>query len=669
MKKCAASAVATEQGKLSRERARTPAAPRRPAAVRGVRARSGPALLALLLAAAAWLLPSPAAGAASIVGSKHDLSLSGPGPVKAQTETQICIFCHTPHNAQPEKPLWSHLFTAQTYTPYSSSTMQGAPGQPTGSSKLCLSCHDGTVAIGAVVEGTIAMLGTAADGTMPAGTSDLGLNLGDDHPVSFVPNLADAEIRTPPAGDPVRLDASGQVQCTSCHDPHDPQYGAVAGGPGKFLVKANDDGTYGSQLCLACHPKTGWTGSAHQAATNKYYNGRLGNAKVSQYACESCHRPHSATEPARLLEDNNASATVEEAVCFRCHNGTVATRNVQSDFAKTTQAYTPTHDWDKLTHPVGNYSGVHSPTEAAVRPPAHIECVDCHNPHQAKVDSPTRPNLWGSMAGVRGVDVNYGASTWETTPDPVPRDAPSVYEFNVCFRCHAGGATSDYPYLNVSRQFNPNNPSYHVIAGITSVSKTNYGIYVKPWTKTSALYCTDCHGAEVSDPRTQPPNTGPHGSVNPGILIAPWNANTGKAGLDTSKHLCFKCHDYNFYTGQTLQSRPPGYSTNGTQTAFSSGGFATNLHQQKHGGSKAPGCMACHSRIPHGAFATDGGNDSRNNLISATFEGRSLLARDDDSFQPGDWRIPYSSRYLRVKTWPTQGNWSEGNCDHGTGCG
>lgn len=644
MKKYAASAAASDISKIRKERASTQAVRwRRPAAVLGVWSYLD---LLVLLSAAVWLLLSPAAGAAGIVNSKHNLSLSGPGPVKAQVETQVCIFCHTPHNSHPDKPLWSHLLTAQTYTPYSSSTMQGVPGQPTGSSKLCLSCHDGTVAIGAVVEGTIAMLGTAADGTMPAGTSDLGLNLGDDHPVSFVPNLADLEIRNPPAGDPVRLDASGQVQCTSCHDPHDPQYGAVAGGPGKFLVKANDDGTYGSQLCLACHQKTGWTGSAHQAATNKYYNGRLGNAKVSQYACESCHRPHAATEPGRLLEDNNVGATVEEAVCFRCHNGTVATRNVQGDFAKT-QAYTPNDTWDKLTHPVGSYSGVHSPVEAAVKPTAHIECADCHNPHQAKVDNPIRPNLWGSMAGVRGVEVNYGASTWETTPDPVPSAVPSVYEFNVCFRCHAGGTNglppSDYPYLNVARQFNPNNPSYHVIAGITSVSKTKYGKFVNPWTKDSVLYCTDCHGVEVADPRTQPANTGPHGSVNPGILIAPWNANTGKASAgDTSKHLCFKCHDYNFYTARTPGSLPPGYSTNGTQTAFSQGNFSTNLHQQKHGSGKAPGCMACHSRIPHGGF------------------NRSLLA--EYNYSSSDWRYPYRSTGLIVRNWPAQGNWRESDC-------
>ena len=37
------------------------------------------------------------------------------------------------------------------YIPYSSSSLQAKPGQPTGTSKLCLSCHDGTIALGSVV--------------------------------------------------------------------------------------------------------------------------------------------------------------------------------------------------------------------------------------------------------------------------------------------------------------------------------------------------------------------------------------------------------------------------------------------------------------------------------------------------------------------------------------
>ena len=81
--------------------------------------------------------------------NKHNLSVTGPGPVKATAETEICIFCHTPHNANPAVPLWNHSMAAGVnYQTYTSSTMAAQVGLPTGSTKLCLSCHDGTVAIG-----------------------------------------------------------------------------------------------------------------------------------------------------------------------------------------------------------------------------------------------------------------------------------------------------------------------------------------------------------------------------------------------------------------------------------------------------------------------------------------------------------------------------------------
>jgi len=75
------------------------------------------------------------AGAKSIVDSLHNLSVSGPGPVKATGESEICIFCHTPHGARSDVSyLWNRRDTATVYTPYISSTLKAAVGQPTGSS-------------------------------------------------------------------------------------------------------------------------------------------------------------------------------------------------------------------------------------------------------------------------------------------------------------------------------------------------------------------------------------------------------------------------------------------------------------------------------------------------------------------------------------------------------
>src|SRR3990167_8530151 len=86
--------------------------------------------------------------AEGIVHSKHNLSVTGSGEVKAAEETEICIFCHAPHTTTAQAPLWNRYDSGQSYTTYTSTTLRAITRQPSGSSKLCLSCHDGTVALG-----------------------------------------------------------------------------------------------------------------------------------------------------------------------------------------------------------------------------------------------------------------------------------------------------------------------------------------------------------------------------------------------------------------------------------------------------------------------------------------------------------------------------------------
>jgi len=46
--------------------------------------------------------------------------------------------------------LWNHQMSSVTnYIVYTSPTLKAVVGQPDGSSRLCLSCHDGTVALAA----------------------------------------------------------------------------------------------------------------------------------------------------------------------------------------------------------------------------------------------------------------------------------------------------------------------------------------------------------------------------------------------------------------------------------------------------------------------------------------------------------------------------------------
>src|SRR5215831_16766295 len=155
----------------------------------------------LLLAVFPALAP-----AASIIHTKHNLSVTSPGAIKASSETDVCIFCHTVHHTTGQIPLWSHAMSSVTnYVVYSSPTLKAVVGQPDGSSRLCLSCHDGTVALGMVSSRTttIQMLGGVT--TMPAGAANLGTDLSGDHPISFVydQNLSQQDPRVK---DPATID-------------------------------------------------------------------------------------------------------------------------------------------------------------------------------------------------------------------------------------------------------------------------------------------------------------------------------------------------------------------------------------------------------------------------------------------------------------------------------
>lgn len=206
---------------------------------------------------------SPVLLSAGVFNTKHNLSVSGPGPVTAVSETQICIFCHTPHNAQPVAPLWNHELTAvENYTNYWSPTLKSYASQADappidGFTKLCLSCHDGTVALGAVGSRD-KPIETYAD-FMPMGLHGyLGTDLSGGHPVSIVFDIELVNRRNqdshimhlnwPIDDDDVRLyptQGSYGIQCTSCHDPHGGKGGPDA--PPFWRKFRGDD------VCLVCH--------------------------------------------------------------------------------------------------------------------------------------------------------------------------------------------------------------------------------------------------------------------------------------------------------------------------------------------------------------------------------------------------------------------------------
>jgi hypothetical protein len=172
-----------------------------------------------------------------------------------------CDGCHEPHNsdAMPGVPLWNGNDTTVTFTMYASATFQGSiDGQPSGATRLCLSCHDGA----------------NPDYNWMDPDSAFGADeLVSSHPISFVYDSAlatlDGALRDPSEASTLGgtiaedlLDPDSKLQCNSCHDVH-------TSGVGDHLLRGynygresidNPDGSvtevhHGPELCRMCHTK------------------------------------------------------------------------------------------------------------------------------------------------------------------------------------------------------------------------------------------------------------------------------------------------------------------------------------------------------------------------------------------------------------------------------
>jgi predicted CXXCH cytochrome family protein len=500
-----------------------------------------------------------------ILATRHNLSVSGPGQVKAVSEVRVCIFCHTPHHASDAGPLWDRPASVVVYRVYSSSTGLARPGQPTGSSRLCLSCHDGTVAVGALAGGnpnlnSIEMVGGFTK--IPAGSpGNLGGNAGNDltndHPVSFPysNNLADKnrQLRTPSlVPRKLKLDANENLQCTTCHNPHLDPYG-------KFLVMSNAK----SALCTGCHLVSGWQGSGH-----------ADNAATAEQGCGNCHLPHNARTAKRLLKESP-----EEANCLGCHAPAGVARDIQTALSN---AY---------RHPVQDYFGVHDAAESPLSAQKHVECEDCHNPHAVNRTSATAPRAGGSLNGVTGVSF-----------DGVVQEA--VNEYEVCFRCHADNNFSGQTVVRQIQQVNSrldfatDNPSFHPVQGPGvngNVPSLRLG-----YATSSTIYCTDCHGSDQSLKAGGSGPNGPHGSRYKYILLKNYETERYPLPYDDSYYaLCYRCHDPNIL----LSAASPFFET----------AAGVPLHELHVRGKGVP-CFICHD--PHGVSRTRGSSSANAHLIN-----------------------------------------------------
>ena len=272
------------------------------------------AAFGFIVAGSAYALDSTtgshnSAAGAGIVGSKHDLSLAtGIGDDYGQSDAldRICIYCHAPHHTLQEAdaagikylPLWNHAVTTQFYDTYQSDFGDGPAasglagvgsisndeqfadrhlfngaatiGEPGSVSRLCLSCHDGTVAVNEYGFDPQRAYSQDAGSHYIADQFKIGGggNLTNHHPIGFdyvdVSNHDD-EIAHPdkwindvtaanvgPGGakemTTIRslLYGGNMMECVTCHDVHNTKNTGET-----FLWRTDRE----SGFCLTCHIK------------------------------------------------------------------------------------------------------------------------------------------------------------------------------------------------------------------------------------------------------------------------------------------------------------------------------------------------------------------------------------------------------------------------------
>ena len=258
------------------------------------------------------LLFVTASAQAGIFNTKHNLGSTGLNAASNFTGTrEICVFCHTPHggNGEAAAPIWNRNLDPNGFATYDQmgTTTLDAAIEPVGSVSLaCLSCHDGTQAMDAVLNEPGSgrdvpgfsrglWIGQAApvEGRIgpPGVVTNLGKDLTNDHPIG-VQYAGGGYSLTSPAGPGYDKDfhpAASQIMGTS----RVWWVNTVApGGTGAF-----------ERTDMKLYTRVATRGGAYIGEPQPYVE------------CASCHDPHVDDKPTFLRID-----PVGSQVCLTCHN-------------------------------------------------------------------------------------------------------------------------------------------------------------------------------------------------------------------------------------------------------------------------------------------------------------------------------------------------------------
>lgn len=221
--------------------------------------------------------------------------------VKASIQNETCVFCHTPHGdpiANVKPFLWNTTIGSATYDMYASASSQVIASAPNNSSKMCLSCHDGVIAVGTVDvvnsstvnDISVTGAGVSASGnivdTQTGYNSNLGINLTNDHPISIAYTMALAtgnagledELRNPEDESYIGVRTGRGVAA----------WNASAAAAGNTVPSATSTST---STRIAVPLEASYTNTVLDLAANNSTN-LFATPGAGTIECTTCHDPH-----------------------------------------------------------------------------------------------------------------------------------------------------------------------------------------------------------------------------------------------------------------------------------------------------------------------------------------------------------------------------------------
>lgn len=233
--------------------------------------------------------------------------------------------------------------------------------------------------------------------------------------------------------------------------------------------------------------------------------------------CGSCHVGHGKSGEPMLAKS-------EEEFCYQCHGSDLERSRMVADgrLLPSSRLQDLRPDFDKLyAHPVersGSALSVETLVSMTATEVTHAECVDCHNPH--------RRSGPGKQMGTQVSGYSLAGQVLEQ----------SLYEYEICLKCHAGNLVTGGGELDIIRAFAKSVRSQH------PVTVANAGSAVPSLlphlTRGVLMKCSDCH-------RSDNPNgpAGPHGSNHEFMLSGHYDRGVTVIESSLAFEFCYSCHD------------------------------------------------------------------------------------------------------------------------------